>query len=880
MSNFRKLVAFTTNNKDEDFALNYDSETKTIAVVGTFGDQNDKQLNLGTMKDIDDPTSYTNLVAGSGIIIGQDNSINVNLDDVIYVPHPHYIEPNREYTSGSLSTIISVWDDVLYSLYKWKDQVGTMSTTMWQKINNIIDQDVVLSQDYIGVYDDVQSHDVGVSGDTLKNVLNRLSYNYAYTSASINKLNQDIDNVNQTINTVSTYTQQVEGAIPSAGTGLSANSNNKVFSIDTNFLCGFIASLGYKTIDNDTIYHADEETILISGDNTFSVNSGWLNSYLSQKNYASATGLAALNAQVSKKANLSSIPLSTHQLINDSNFITGYIDTTYTGSDSITIENEVISVNSTYLRDSVSSYINSIPGRSQFKERLTDSIANSGVVTKLSEIISGDGIGVSFGTEGSGPNTKYHVILSTTPAVTKVSELQNDAGYLTAHQSLSAYALKTQIPSVSGFAPISSIPTNVSELNNDTGYLTAVPTAVIMQYMDSSTGRSQIREEIHNDLASQNGLNIIKNHMSGINVDITLNRPERDYYITLSATPAPTNISQLHNDVGYTTSAYVTSQVNVLASGAVATNTTNIAAIDERVSALESSYSDNEFINKLTGLIQSNQAFRNFLISTLSSGSNPSPSGQPTPSGDIPSGENIPLTFTGKNESNAIYLNKIGEPDVINISYKKNDGEWAAYTIGDMITLSANETIAFSGNNDHFSKDNSNYYRFHMMGTIEADGNIQSLMNFSDSVTDSCYFYMFSGCAALTKAPQMPAAELAQDCYRNMYRGCTALTGAPELPATSLAESCYAYMFNGCSNLTSAPVLPATALVSGCYWGMFANCSDLTSIEVAFTEWDSNNTGSWVQGVQITSGTFTKPAALADSRGQNNIPTNWITIDK
>lgn len=49
---------------------------------------------------------------------------------------------------------------------------------------------------------------------------------------------------------------------------------------------------------------------------------------------------------------------------------------------------------------------------------------------------------------------------------TKVSELNNDVGYLTQHQDLSTYALKSEIPDVSGFAKKTDIP-DVS------GYLTA-----------------------------------------------------------------------------------------------------------------------------------------------------------------------------------------------------------------------------------------------------------------------------------------------------------------------------------------------------------------------------------------------------------------------
>ena len=52
------------------------------------------------------------------------------------------------------------------------------------------------------------------------------------------------------------------------------------------------------------------------------------------------------------------------------------------------------------------------------------------------------------------------VAVSDAPAT--ISELENDAGYITA-ENLQAYALKTDIPTV---------PTNVSAFTNDAGYLT------------------------------------------------------------------------------------------------------------------------------------------------------------------------------------------------------------------------------------------------------------------------------------------------------------------------------------------------------------------------------------------------------------------------
>ena len=90
--------------------------------------------------------------------------------------------------------------------------------------------------------------------------------------------------------------------------------------------------------------------------------------------------------------------------------------------------------------------------------------------------------------------------------------------------------------------------------------------------------------------------------------------------------------------------------------------------------------------------------------------------------------------------------------------------------MGDVIELVQNDTVAFSGANNHFSKDSFNRYRFAMTGTIAASGNIQSLMNFSNSVTSACYYTMFGGCNSLTKAPALPATTLTDTCYFGMFQ--------------------------------------------------------------------------------------------------------------
>ena len=139
-----------------------------------------------------------------------------------------------------------------------------------------------------------------------------------------------------------------------------------------------------------------------------------------------------------------------------------------------------------------------------------------------------------------------------------------------------------------------------------------------------------------------------------------------------------------------------------------------------------------------------------------------------------------------------------------------------------------------------------------------------------------CYNGMFYGCTGLTAAPELPATELVDGCYADMFHGCAGLTAAPELPATELAERCYDGMFSVCTGLTAAPELPATTLESSCYRHMFSGCAGLTAVNVAFTDWGSNNeTDTWLNNV-AAEGTFTCPAGLdTTTRDASHVPAGW-----
>lgn len=100
------------------------------------------------------------------------------------------------------------------------------------------------------------------------------------------------------------------------------------------------------------------------------------------------------------------------------------------------------------------------------------------------------------------------------------------------------------------------------------------------------------------------------------------------------------------------------------------------------------------------------------------------------------------------------------------------------------------------------------------------------------TLADNCYYGMFADCSSLTQAPQLPAQTLKDRCYSYMFKGCTALSTAPELSSMTLDVYCYSLMFQNCTNLTIAPKLPATELKEACYYGTFQGCTSLQTAPV------------------------------------------------
>lgn len=280
---------------------------------------------------------------------------------------------------------------------------------------------------------------------------------------------------------------------------------------------------------------------------------------------------------------------------------------------------------------------------------------------------------------------------------------------------------------------------------------------------------------------------------------------------------------------------------------------------------------DEFFLVTSTGNVETNSSFQTGSVNAIQ---------YPQQGPLIPEQPNPSLTFKAVNGSAGICLDQYGTSYAITLQYKKNRGNWMDYHIGDNILLYEGDKVAFSGANDHFNKNRDNFYYFIMAGNLECSGNIQSLMNFSNSAPSHCYVNLFRDCTSLKSAPQLSATSLGQNCYKSMFLGCTGLTVAPVLPATTLATSCYSNMFNGCTGLTVAPDLPAKTLQIDCYNYMFAHCTNLSSINVSFTSWNViTSTNNWLLEV-AAKGEFYKPQGLSVQTGPSNIPSGWIVTNK
>ena len=200
-------------------------------------------------------------------------------------------------------------------------------------------------------------------------------------------------------------------------------------------------------------------------------------------------------------------------------------------------------------------------------------------------------------------------------------------------------------------------------------------------------------------------------------------------------------------------------------------------------------------------------------------------------------------TFTMNFQPQSVYdAFSLGEGDYF--EYSVGGGKWTRFTS----TISYENAVAFGGAKGNLrlrgksskgtavSDTNYSTISFGNTTAVSCTGDIRTLIDYksyaSANTENARFCYLFSGCTALSTAPELPAMTLADYCYYFMFNGCSSLTTAPELPAQTLDVYCYAQMFQSCTSLKTAPALPATELKEACYYATFQGCTSLTTAPV------------------------------------------------
>ena len=226
------------------------------------------------------------------------------------------------------------------------------------------------------------------------------------------------------------------------------------------------------------------------------------------------------------------------------------------------------------------------------------------------------------------------------------------------------------------------------------------------------------------------------------------------------------------------------------------------------------------------------------------------------PEGWVTDDIEIPLTLVAKQAGSAVSLNA-NNITINTLKYRTSGNRvWSNYELNTVIPLqNVDDYVQFKNTATTFSTSSTSYAGFSMSGLIAASGNVQSLLNYSNTAPQYCFGNLFYSCTQLIQAPELPATSLGASCYyrmflntritdmpelpassvtsysyNRMFQGCTALTGVQSLDASSLASYAYQDMFNGCTSLIEPPEINATSLGNNCCYQMFYGCTSLTSM--------------------------------------------------
>ena len=125
------------------------------------------------------------------------------------------------------------------------------------------------------------------------------------------------------------------------------------------------------------------------------------------------------------------------------------------------------------------------------------------------------------------------------------------------------------------------------------------------------------------------------------------------------------------------------------------------------------------------------------------------------------------LCFTSTGDS-TVAMTQNGTPNTSAnkvIQYKLNNGQWQTWDLSAVTLADGDKMYLKSDDTMPISEGYTGFRAFTMTGSIAASGNVMSLLNFSDTLTDCAFYRLFEYCSALTAAPALPATTLTEECY-------------------------------------------------------------------------------------------------------------------
>ena len=441
------------NNKTSDYIVSDEGKSDVQQAITV-----DYLTGLGVViTDTDKDTLYS---GQSGIIIN-------DTDHTVFIDH--------DYLTGYLAGIGYVphdWDTLYYAdedLLNLNHENNKNTFTVNKEVLSGFISGLLVDNQYVNTQDTPVALSAGEGVDIevdQENKVNVISFT-GHIPSGLKDVWTDEQNIND-IKSLGFVLQADQADTQyTAGNGLNltidTDTSENVFSVDSQWLSTFVQSFGYLTEESDTTYVGSQSIKITGEENVISVKNAWIEETVG--NLITNN----LNTNQNQEVIKSFINLD---YISGLGFRLDDSDTKYVGSESIKItgDNNTISVKNAWIEQTVNDLItNNL--NSNDNQEVIKSFINTDYIKDLGfRLVSED------------EDTNYNVVVDGGLTINSNNNFAIDTNwldnYIAGKEFAQASAVTALQEALENYAQISALPTKVSELDNDAEYITsaAIPT--------------------------------------------------------------------------------------------------------------------------------------------------------------------------------------------------------------------------------------------------------------------------------------------------------------------------------------------------------------------------------------------------------------------